>query len=80
MACLISSSVSAVTGIHVMFCSSYRLMYLSVLRVSLCPNSCLTYSSLLFKWYALDALKRLKSSQSDSERRIGFSYRVLSES
>ena len=50
IACLICSSVSATTGIHVMFCSSNRLMYRSVLRVSLCPSSYLTNSSLPLRW------------------------------
>ncbi len=50
MAFLISSSVVQTTGVHVMFCSSKSVMYRSVLRVSLCPGSCLTSKSFPVRW------------------------------
>lgn len=62
MACLISSSVSQTTGIHVLV-SSNRLMYFSVvLRVlSLCPKISFTCRTLFVSLYSFEPLKRLKS-------------------
>ena len=54
--------IVANSGIYVMFLSSNKLMYFSVLLLSLCPSNVLTCKKLcLDSLYSLLALNRLKS-------------------